>query len=166
MALFGTDIVEINIDSVSRIIQMALTPVFLLTGLATLLNVFSTRLARVALRVDQTVNALAAAEPESAAILQDQLAHLHRRSVALDFAVILAAAAGAATCATVLLLFIGTFAGNPVGAVLLWVFGIAIVCALGAIAAYATEMLMAGTGIRTELVEGTSRHFRWPRGDT
>ena len=166
MALFGTDPAGITVDSVSRIIQMALTPVFLLTGLATLLNVFSTRLARVALRVDQTVTALAGAEPDAAAVLQNQLAHLHRRSVALDAAVILAAAAGAATCATVLLLFLGAFTGDPVGAILLWTFGIAIVCALGAIAAYAAEMLIAGTGIRTELVQGTSRHFRWRRNDT
>src|SRR5712664_2121643 len=41
------------LDTVAHIIQVALTPVFLLSGIATLLNVFSTRLARVADRVDQ-----------------------------------------------------------------------------------------------------------------
>ena len=101
MSLFGSDSIGITLDSVARIIQMALTPVFLLTGLATLLNVFSTRLARVAARVDQTVNAIAAADPDAVAILRDQLVHLHRRSLALDTAVILGAAAGAATCPTV-----------------------------------------------------------------
>ena len=30
-------------------------------------------------------------------------------------------------------------------------FGLAVVCALGAIIAFTTEMLMAGTGIRTEV---------------
>jgi uncharacterized protein DUF2721 len=35
-----------------HIIRMALTPVFLLSGIATLLNVFSARLARVADRVE------------------------------------------------------------------------------------------------------------------
>src|SRR5258707_7737770 len=38
--------------SVTRVIQLALTPVFLLTAVAALLNVFSTRLGRVADRVD------------------------------------------------------------------------------------------------------------------
>ena len=41
----GADPFVMSLESVAKIIQMALTPVFLLTGLATLLNVFSTRLA-------------------------------------------------------------------------------------------------------------------------
>jgi apolipoprotein N-acyltransferase len=39
-------------SSVTRVIQLALTPAFLLTAVAALLNVFSTRLGRVADRVD------------------------------------------------------------------------------------------------------------------
>jgi hypothetical protein len=166
MSLFGSDSIGITLDSVARIIQMALTPVFLLTGLATLLNVFSIRLARVTARVDQTVNALAAADPDAVAMLRDQLVHLHRRSLALDTAVILGAAAGAATCTTVLLLFIGAFGSGSIDRILLWVFGAAITCALGAIAAYAAEMLMAGTGIRAELVHGSRRHFLRHHNDT
>ena len=40
------------LDSVAHVIQVALTPIFLLSGIAALLNVFSARLARVADRVD------------------------------------------------------------------------------------------------------------------
>src|SRR5262245_63388764 len=40
------------LQSSSGVIQLALTPVFLLTAVAALLNVFSTRLGRVADRVD------------------------------------------------------------------------------------------------------------------
>lgn len=47
-----------SLDSVTHIIQVALTPIFLLSGIAALLNVFSTRLARVADRVDQLALAL------------------------------------------------------------------------------------------------------------
>src|SRR5947209_1866534 len=97
MSLFGLDQTGITLDAVARIIQMALTPVFLLTGLATLLNVFSTRLARVAVRVDQAINALRTADPEALPVLRDQLVHLRRRSLALDTAVVLGAGAGAAT---------------------------------------------------------------------
>lgn len=166
MSLFGSDSIGITLDSVARIIQMALTPVFLLTGLATLLNVFSTRLARVTARVDQAISALATADPETAPMLRDQLVDLHRRSLALDTAVILTAVAGAATCATVLLLFLGAFGNGSIDWVLLWVFGAAITCALGAIAAYAAEMLMAGTGIRAELAHGTRRHSLRHHNDT
>jgi hypothetical protein len=145
---------------------MALTPVFLLTGLATLLNVFSTRLARVTAKADQTVKDLTGADTDTAAIVRNQLLSLRRRTLALDAAVILTAVAGAATCTTVLLLFLGAFAGNATDLALLWAFGTAIVCALGAIAAYAAEMLMAGTGIRAELVHRGRRHFLRSHNDT
>jgi hypothetical protein len=51
------------LDMVAHIIQVALTPVFLLSGIATLLNVFSTRLARVADRVDQIAKGIEEAGP-------------------------------------------------------------------------------------------------------
>lgn len=166
MALFGTDTLGITLDTVARIIQMSLTPVFLLTGLATLLNVFATRLARVGTRVDQAINALTTADAETAQILRDQLLHLRRRSLALDTAVVLGAIAGAATCTTVLLLFLGAFGSGSVDRVLLSTFAVAIVCALGAIIAYAIEMLMAGTGIRAELVHDIRRQLLRRRFDT
>jgi len=122
---------------VARIIQMALTPVFLLTGLATLLNVFSTRLRGSRPARNKAVRALETAEPDSLAILRDQLVHLRRRSLALDAAVILAAAGGAATCMTVLLLFVRRFRRWSIGPVLFSVFALAIIIALAAIGAYA-----------------------------
>ena len=50
--MFGVDNTGSALDTIAHIIQVALTPVFLLSGIATLLNVFSTRLARVADRVE------------------------------------------------------------------------------------------------------------------
>jgi hypothetical protein len=147
------------LDSVAGIIRMALTPVFLLLSIANLLNVFSTRLALVGDRADQVTKALAAADPKQGTILRHQLIGLYRRSVTLDVAVILSAIAKAAVCIAVLLLFAGALGGESVGWALLVSFGCAIVCALGAILAFAAEMLMAGTGIRTELAEGERRHL-------
>jgi hypothetical protein len=60
---------------------VALTPVFLLSGIATLLNVFSTRLARVADRVDAVAKALEGADPDQVRALTAQLVHLHRSTV-------------------------------------------------------------------------------------
>jgi hypothetical protein len=69
-------------------------------------------------RAEQAVRALETAEPDSLAILRDQLVHLRRRSLALDAAVILAAGGGAATCMTVLLVFVGAFGDGSIGPVL------------------------------------------------
>jgi hypothetical protein len=52
-----------SVDSVAHVIQVALTPVFLLSGVASLLGVLSTRLGRVADRVDSLAERLETAEP-------------------------------------------------------------------------------------------------------
>ena len=57
--MLGLDTVE----SVAHVIQVALTPVFLLSGIASLLGVLSTRLARVADRVDALAEQLEADGP-------------------------------------------------------------------------------------------------------
>lgn len=139
------------LDTVAHIVQLALTPVFLLSGIAALLNVFATRLARVADRVDQIAKELAAAEPEEAAALAAQLARLRRRSWALDIAVVLAAFGAAATCASVLTLLVGALRDATIASILFATFGFAVVCTIGAIIAYAAEMLMTGSGVRAEV---------------
>src|SRR5262249_48351743 len=89
-------------ENVAHVIQVALAPVFLLSGIATLLSVFSNRLARVADRVFQLTRG-----NESSVISSSrselELRRLHHRSVALDFAVGLGAFAAAATCASVII---------------------------------------------------------------
>src|SRR5438270_3098435 len=104
--MFGVDDSGTALDTVAHIIQVALTPIFLLSGIATLLNVFSTRLARVADRADQVTKAIEESETDETTDLIMQLIHLRRRSVALDAAVLLGAVAAAATCASVFTLFV------------------------------------------------------------
>ena len=142
------------LDMVAHIIQVALTPVFLLSGIATLLNVFSTRLARVADRVDQITKGIEDADEVKGALLAVQLSHLRRRSLALDVAVLLAAFGGAATCASVLTLFVGALRDATVASVLFTTFGLAVMCTIGAIGCFTAEMLMAGSGVRAEVAAG------------
>jgi hypothetical protein len=151
--MFGVDNTGSALDTVAHIIQVALTPVFLLSGIATLLNVFSTRLARVADRVEAVSKAIEGADAGEARALSGQLAHLHRRTIALDVAVVLGAIGGAATCGAVLALFVGALRDATVATMLFSLFGVAVGCALGAIVAFTAEMLMASIGIRTEVAE-------------
>ncbi len=81
---------------------------------------------------------------------------LRRRSLALDAAVVLAATAGALTCASVLTLFVGALKDATVASVLFTTFGLAVICTLGAIGAFALEMLMAGSGMRAQVLAGRS----------
>ncbi len=133
------------LDPVAHVIQVALTPVFLLSGIATLMNVFSTRLARVADLIAKVAEGGEKGDPIS---VNAQLAHLRRRSLALDAAVVLAAIGGAATCVSVLTLFVGTLKDAAVASVLFTTFGLAVLCTIGAIGAFTIEMLLAGSGMR------------------
>jgi hypothetical protein len=146
-----------SLDLVAHIIQVALTPIFLLSGIATLLNVFSTRLARVADRVDQITKTIEeAAETDENVDLVRQLIHLRRRSIVLDAAVLLGAVAAAATCASVFTLFVGALRNSTVASVLFTTFGLAIGCTISAIGAFTVEMLMAGSGVRAEVARRRS----------
>jgi hypothetical protein len=151
--MFGIESSGSTLDTIAHVIQTALTPVFLLSGIATLLNVFSTRLGRVADRVEVVGRALEDADRAERRALSAQLARLHRRSVILEIAVVLAGGSGAATCAAVLTLFVGSLRDETIGSVLVGLFGIAVVCALTAIAAFTFEMLLAGIAIRDEVAE-------------
>ena len=142
------------IDAVVHIIQVSLTPVFLLTGIATLLNVFTTRLARVADQVDALTKVIEVDPSRQSALMSLRLAHLHRRSLFLDAAVVLAATAGASTCVSVFGLFAGEAGGFAVAAVLYVTFGLAIVCILVAIVAYTIEMMLASQRVREEVMAG------------
>lgn len=146
-----------SLESVAHIIQMALTPVFLLSGIAALLNVFSTRLGRVSDRVDELADKVRAAGPKESASLSRQLSYLRRRSLALDVAVVLAAVGGALSCGAILALFVGALRDRTVAGVLFALFGAAVLCTLGSLVAFVSEMLLAGRGLREEAERRTAQ---------
>ena len=135
------------VDAAAHVVQLALTPIFLLTGVASLLNVFSTRLGRIADQVDRLAD-----EPARS---PRRLARLRLRSRALDLAVLLAAIAGALTCAAALTLFVGEIRTGGAG-LLFGLFGGALVCSIAALGAFSFEMVLAGQGVR-ERTEGDER---------
>lgn len=136
-----------SLDAAARIVQLALTPIFLLAGLGTLLSVFSARLARIADRVDRLT--------EDPGANHLQLARLRLRSRLLDGAVLLGALSGAMTCCAALTLFLGVL-GNTGGALLLFsLFGGALLCAIAALALFSVETILSGRTIRAEARAGS-----------
>lgn len=133
---------QYDLQGAAHVVQLALTPVFLLSGIATLLGVFAARLARVADRVDTL--AQEAREP----IRDELLDLLRRRSHVLDVAVVLSALAGGLTCAAVLVLFLGEVRGSAAATLLFMSFGGAILLSMASLAAFVVEMLLAARGVR------------------
>jgi hypothetical protein len=86
-------------NTVAHLIQTALTPVFLLSGIGVLLGVFNTRLARVSDHMAHATDLLrGAARPEEEAKLRVHLRRLAHRMLMLDASVALGAIGGASTC--------------------------------------------------------------------
>jgi hypothetical protein len=138
-----------TLEGAVHLIQVALTPIFLLSGIAALLNVFAARMAKVADRLDHLSGELgdAAASPA----MTGEIAALHRRSLLLDTAVVLGTAGATSTCLAILtLFFLGISAINVAGILLLF-FGAAIVCTLGSVALFGWEMLIGSKGLRTRM---------------
>ncbi len=140
------DIGPSNLDTVVHVIQLSLTPIFLLTAVASLLGVFTTRLARVSDQVKALADKRGDDRPDAS--VMRRLAYLKRRSLLLDAAVILGAVSGAFTCATVLTLFLGIIRAAATQGILFTLFGLAILCTIGALGAFLFEVLLASRGIR------------------
>lgn len=139
------------LDDTAHVIQVALTPVFLLSAIGALLNVFSTRLGRVADRVDVLAQQILQGDPHEALSLGAQLAYLRRRSKLLDAAVVLAALGGGFTCLAALILFVGALRDSRVTIALFASFGAAIGSTMVAILAFVLELLLASRGLREKV---------------
>ena len=137
-----------GLETTAHLIQVALTPVFLLSGIGTLLSVFSTRLGRVADRVDVLSQLMEGADDATAFRLGVQLRRLQRRSLMLDVAVVLGTLAGAATCGATITLFVGALRNQETETILYAMFGFALCCTQAALTAFLVEMLMASRGLR------------------
>jgi hypothetical protein len=140
-----------SVEGVAHIIQTALTPVFMLSGIGTLLNLFNTRLARVSDHLRQLSDMLVDEnDPSSAHALRRHVVRLHRRMLMLDVSIFLGAIGGASTCGAALVLFLGTVRESAVASALVVLFGIALLCTVAALASFLGDAIFAWHGIRTE----------------
>lgn len=146
--MFNSGIDQSSLDNVTHVIQVALTPIFLLSGIAALLNVFSTRLGRVADRVDKLAIELQSGTTSEITSRSAEFSHLRRRSFVLDVAVVLGAMGGVATCGSALELFVGALRNTTAAIVLFSLFGFALLCTIAALAAFAVEMILASQALR------------------
>jgi hypothetical protein len=151
MDLFGTGLSANSPDDVAHVIQVSLAPAFLLTALATLLNVFSTRLARIADKVNAADREMRDADTRTACEIAIRLSFLRRRSVLLDGAVVLACLSAVLVLSAILTLYVGALRDATAASVLFAFFGAALVLTIMAIAAFLAEILLAGRGVRVEV---------------
>jgi hypothetical protein len=98
-----------NVATVANVIRLAVAPVFLLTGIGTMLSVMINRLARIIDRARHYESKLENAPPEAIAKLHNSLATLSRRADLIGRAIFLCTATAVLVCTVIALLFLGDY---------------------------------------------------------
>ncbi len=157
------------VGGLAHIIQTALTPVFLLSGIGTLLQLFNARLARVAKSLTEAAGLLEHAEsPIDEVRLRRHLEGFLRRMWLLDAAIALGAVGAAASCGAASILFLGSIRNSAVDGWLIGFFATALGCTVASLVVFLGDSVLAWMGLRregplTQWRAGASRHQ--PRGD-
>ncbi|HTB47490.1 MAG TPA: DUF2721 domain-containing protein [Acetobacteraceae bacterium] len=139
------------VDSVAHIVQVALTPVFLLSGIGTLLNVFNTRLSRVSDHREHAMEMLRGEdETVDHALLRAHLRRLRQRTLVLDASIAFGAVGGASTCGAAFVLFLGSLRNTAITTWLIALFGLALVCTASALIAFLADSVLAWHGLHRE----------------
>jgi hypothetical protein len=102
------------ITGIAHVIQLAVAPVFLLSGIAAMLSVMMARLARIVDRARVLETLAMDHTPEAHAWFDTELSSLARRARSIGFAITLCTMTALLVCAVIVTLFMGAFVGfNP-----------------------------------------------------
>ena len=141
---------ESPIFNVTRVIQLSVAPVFLLTALGTLLGVFSTRLGRIVDRWRILLERIRSAEPARAVELEQELDLLRLRRKLVNTAITFAIAAALLVCILIATAFVGSVLHWDFSHPVAGLFIAAMVAFIGALLSFLSEVLIAVGNVRIE----------------
>ncbi len=136
------------IETIAHTIQLAVAPVFLLTGVSALLGVFTTRLARIVDRGRRLEVEHPMATGSEARLMHDELTSLARRARMVNVAISLATGTVFLVCLTIVLLFASALVAAPVSGIVPALFIIAMLSLVSALAIFLREILVATATLR------------------
>jgi len=143
---------ESQVSAIAHVIQLAVAPVFLLTGVGAILSVMANRLARVIDRSRVLEDRLPAAPPDTGQGYRNELRLLARRSHLVHWAVGLCTTSALLVCAVIVTLFVGAFLETDVSGVIGVLFVAAMLALFAGLILFLAEIRLAIGGMRT-----------WPR---
>jgi hypothetical protein len=136
---------NIQISDIGHVIQLAIAPVFLLTGVGTLLMVLTNRLARVIDRTRTLEDRLDIGPNDKH---MDELDVLYRRWHLINFAITLSTACGLLVCLVIALLFLGDTTNLPLDRYIAALCVSAMVALIGAFVYLLREIFVASKTLR------------------
>lgn len=135
---------ENHLTDISRVIQLAVAPVFLLTAIATLISAMNTRLGRIVDR-RRVVQARCAANADGVADheAERELEQLARRSRLVYFAIFGAVLAALLVCLVVAGAFLGALLAVDIARTVAGLFIAAMLAMIGALSLFLREIYLA-----------------------
>ena len=135
-----------GLPGIAHAIQLAVAPVFLVSGVGALLAVLTHRLSRIIDRARLLEAALAS--PIADQHMHAELASLSRRARLINRAIGLATTCALLICSVITLLFVGAFAGVDVSTLVGLVFIIAMLALIGGLFSFLREVQIAIRSLR------------------
>ncbi|MGV7211093.1 DUF2721 domain-containing protein [Oxalobacteraceae bacterium A2-2] len=144
---------NIQIGDIGHIIQLAIAPVFLLTGVCTNLTVLTNRLARIIDRSRVLEDRLDIGYNDN---YLNELDVLYRRSHLINVAIASSTACGLLICLVIAMLFLGDITNIGLDKYIAGMFVVAMVCLIASFVYLLREIFIASASMRSH------RHVRQP----
>ena len=144
---------NIQIGDIGHIIQLAIAPVFLLTGVCTNLMVLTNRLARIIDRSRVLEDRLDIGYSDT---YLNELDTLYRRSHLINVAIALSTGCGLLICLVIAMLFTGDITNIALDKYIAGMFVLAMACLIGSFVSLLREIFIASAAMRSH------RHVRHP----
>lgn len=132
----------VQVDAIAHAIQLAVTPVFLLTGVGAMLSVLANRLARIVDR-GRVLHDRRHHDQTEARVIDHELALIERRMRVVNTAISLCTLCALLICAVVAVLFLGTITARGNATAIAMLFIAAMTCLIGALLAFLVEIYLA-----------------------
>jgi hypothetical protein len=136
-----------QLEAVVRAIQLAIAPVFLVTGVVALLSLLAHRLARIIDRA-RTLERRSEESPEASAEHRSDLEVLARRAKLMNWAIGLGTSCALLVCTVIAALFLSAFLGVGLELLVGWLFIAAMAVLIGALLIFLHEVFLATSRLR------------------
>ncbi|MEZ0334395.1 MAG: DUF2721 domain-containing protein [Gemmatimonadales bacterium] len=139
---------EPGVSAVAHVIQLAVAPVFLLSGVGAMLSVLTNRLARIIDRARALEDLYPSAGAERRPQMELDLRTLARRARLINQAISLCTTCALLVCAVIAALFTGAFLQADLSALVGLMFIVAMLALIGALVNFLREIQIATRSVR------------------
>ncbi|WP_415909962.1 DUF2721 domain-containing protein [Oleiharenicola sp. Vm1] len=147
-----------SLSSLLPIIQLAITPVILVSGMGALLIVLTNRMGRIVDRTRQLAEAIPSCEGEERQHLADQLDIMWERSLIIRRAVTTAGLSMLLSCLLIVALFCGALLDWRMREVVLVLFGASIALLVASLVQFLRDIFMALQALRLQIDRAKALH--------